>query len=72
MLITNLEGVNIKGVKFFVHEKRYSKIEKQNNTSICVFCYVYKTPYRIYTSRQTSGKHADLLPISTSKNANFV
>ena len=55
--------------KIFCSWKEYAKIEKQNNTSICVFCYVDKIPYRIYTSKQTSGEHADLLPILTSKNA---
>ena len=69
MLITNLEGVNVKCVKFSVHEKSMQKLKNKIILPFACFCYVDKIPYRIYTSKQTSGEHADLLPILTSKNA---
>ena len=65
MLIMNLQDL-----KLPVHKKDYDKIEKQNNMSINVFGYQDKTPYCIYTSKQT---YADLILLWNSKNSrNFL
>ena len=63
MLIMNLQNL-----KLPVHKKDYDKIEKQNNMSINVFGYQDKTPYCIYTSKQT---YADLMLLWNSKNSHY-
>ena len=52
--------LDFKSVKFPVHNKTYSKIEKQNNISVIVFGYEGEASF-IYTSKQTFKKHVDLL-----------
>ena len=63
MLIMNLQNL-----KLSVHKKDYAKIEKQNNISIYVFDYQDKTPYCIYTSKQT---YFDLMLLWNSKNSHY-
>ena len=63
---------NFKGIKFSVYKKDYAKIEKQNNISITVLDYENKTPYRIYTSKQTFEKHIDLFLLWNSKSFHYV
>ena len=58
--------LDLKYVKFSVHKKDYTKIEKQNYISISVF-YEDKTQYRIYASKQ----NFDLLLLSNSKNSYY-
>ena len=55
------EQLHFKGVEFAVYEKFYAKMEKQNNIFINVFVYEDKTPYLIYTSKQTFEKDVELL-----------
>ena len=64
--------LNFQGVKFPVHKKDYSKIEKLNDISISAFGPEVETPYHIYTSKQTFEKHVDLLLSSNSINSQYV
>ena len=64
--------LDFNGVKFPVLKKDYGKMEKQNNISINVFGYEGETPYHIHTSKQTFGKHVNLLLLSNSKNSHYV
>ena len=52
---------------FLFIKKDYTKILKQYNTSIIVFGYEDKTPYCIFTLKQTFEKYIDLLLLSNSK-----
>ena len=63
---------NFKVAKFPVPKKDYAKVEKQKNISINVFGNEDKIPYRIYTSRQTFGKHVGLLLLSNFKKCHCV
>ena len=47
-------------------------MEKQDNISIGVLDYEDKTPYRIYTSKQTFEKHIDLFLLWNFKNFHYV
>ena len=44
----------------------------QNNTSSSLLSYEYKTPYRIYTSKQNFEKHVDVLLLLNSQNSHYV
>ena len=50
---------SFKDVRFPIHKKDYSKIGKKD-ISINVFCYRNKKQHRIYTSKQSFEKHANL------------
>ena len=52
---------------FLFIKKDYAKILKQYNTFITVFGYEDKTPYSIFTLKQTFEKYIDLLLLSNSK-----
>ena len=67
-----MEQPNFKVAKFPVPKKDYAKVEKQKNISINVFGNEDKIPYRIYTSKQTFGKHVDLLLLSNFKKCHCV
>ena len=57
---------------FLFIKKDYTKILKQYNTSIIVFGYEDKTPYCIFTLKQTFEKYIDLLLLSILKDLNYV
>ena len=44
----------------------------KNNIPIKILCYENKTPYHIYTLKQTFEKHVDLLLISNARNSHYV
>ena len=67
-----VKNFHFKGILFPVHKKHYAKTEKQNNIFISVFGSEDKTPYHIYTSKQTFGKDDDFLLLSSSKNPHCV
>ena len=56
--------LSFKRVKFRVCKRNYGKIETKQHF---YFVYENKIPYRIYTTKETFEKHADLLLMSSPK-----
>ena len=61
-----------KDIKFLVPKKDYSKIEKQNNICINVFCYENDLVYPVLMSRQRFEDYMDLLLINEENKSHYV
>ena len=67
MLIKKFQNkLILKMQNFLFIKKDYAEIEKQNNISIDIFGYKYKSLYRIYTSKQTCEQHAHFVLLLNS------
>ena len=67
-----INKLDYEGIKFPVSKKDYSKIERQNNIWINVFCYESGLTYTIYVSNQKSNDFMHLSLISNENKSYFV
>ena len=68
-LINNL---NCDGIEFAVRVKDFSKIEKNNNICINVFCYKNTLTFSIYVSDQKFENSMDLLLVIDKNKSHYV
>ena len=64
--------LDCEGIKFPVSKKDYSRIERQNNICIIVFCYKSGLLHPVYVSDEMFHDSMDLLLISDKNKSHYV
>ena len=67
-----IDKLDYSNIDFPVSQKRYNKIEKQNNININVFGYVEKQPFPIYVSKEKFENQMNLLLITKGEKRHYV
>ena len=67
-----INELNYEGIEFPVSQKRYNKVEKQNDISINVFGYEKGQPFPIHISKETFKDQMNLLPITKDEKKHYV
>ena len=67
-----INDLDYEGIKFPISKKDSSKIERQNNICINVFCYENRLTYPVYVSNQKFRDCMDLLLISDKNKSHYV
>ena len=65
-------NLNYDGIEFPVPEKDFSRIEKENNIYIYVYCYENKPTFLIYISDQKIENSMDLLLVTYEKKSYYL
>ena len=67
-----VNSLNYDEIEFPVRENGFSKIEKNNNICIDVFCYENKLSFQIYVSDQKFENPMDLLLVIDESKSHYV
>ena len=67
-----IDKLDYSNIDFPVSQKKYNKIEKQNNININVFGYVENQPFPIYVSKEKFENQMNLLLITKGEKRHYV